>query len=148
MAANATVIAAQMRADDHLTEDEEQDIQRQETRNDSKAAHLLLCVLRKRCVAGFINSMKSMEMNALDSLAVKIQEHMDICSELKFPNQLYCALHLQKNVLVFIFVLRRAQLLWTLIMLHMRFFELCAHNVYSANHNDTSTLIFWLVITN
>ena len=38
-----------------------------------------------------------------------------------------------------IFALRRTPLLWTLTMLRMRAIALCAHNAYSANHDDRPT---------
>ena len=93
MGSNATLIAAQMFLQDHITEDEEDDIQREDKIYD-KAAKLIMCVLRKNCVASFINSIKMLEISALDSLAAKIEEHMDICGELKFPYRLNCVLHL------------------------------------------------------
>ena len=37
--------------------------------------------------------------------------------------------------------LRRTILQWTLTILRLRAIALCAHNIYSANHDDPSTLM-------
>ena len=44
-----------------------------------------------------------------------------------------------------IFTLQRTLLLWALTMQRMRAITLCAHNVYSANHNNQPALsFFWI----